>query len=131
MPLVWAHSEFIKLCYGHVLGRPVDRPEATWARYGGVRPVLDYEIWGPGFRPRRLRAGQALTVALTAEAVVHWGVGDWSEVADVETHDTGLGIHAADLPVRGLSAGTVIRFTFRWRATGTWEGENYEVTVTA
>ena len=48
MPLVWAHGEFVKLCYGKVLGYPVDRPAATWRRYGGVRPVVDYTIWGAG-----------------------------------------------------------------------------------
>ena len=129
MPLVWAHSEFIKLCYGYVLGRPVDRPEATWARYGGVRPTLDGEIWGPGFRPRRIRAGQGLTVAVTAEASVHWGVDGWKNVADVETRDTGLGVHVADLPVNGLPAGTVIQFTFRWLAKDVWEGQDYAMSV--
>jgi glucoamylase len=130
MPLVWAHSEFIKLCYGHVLGYPVDRPAATWARYGGVRPTLDYEIWGPGFRPRVLPSGHALTIAVTAPATVHWGIDGWKNVADVATTDTGLGVHVADLPVTGLRPGQTIQFTWRWRDTGAWEGEDHAMTVT-
>ena len=59
MPLVWAHSEFVKLCYGRALGRPVDRPAATWARYRGARPQLDYAIWGPNVRLRRLPRAMA------------------------------------------------------------------------
>jgi glucoamylase len=131
MPLVWAHSEFIKLCYSKALGRPVDRPSGTWTRYRGIRPKIDYEIWGPNDRPQRLRAGNSLTVALKAPARVHWGVNGWKEVRDVDTEDTGLGVHVADLPVAGLAAGTTIQFTFLWRDTEAWEGRDYLLLVTA
>ncbi len=127
MPLVWAHSEFIKLCYGHALGHPVDRPAATWARYGGVRPRIGYDIWGPAYRPRRVRAGNGLTIALAAPARVHWGVDGWQKVADMDTRDTGLGVHVADLPVEALPAGTTVQFTFHWRETDAWAGEDYTV----
>jgi glucoamylase len=129
MPLVWAHSEFIKLCHSRALGRPVDRPAATWARYGGVRPKIDYEIWGPGYRPRRLRAGQALSIALKAPACVHWGVNGWTGVREVNTRDTGLGVHVADLPVTDMAAGETIQFTFRWLETEAWEGQDHEILV--
>jgi len=129
MPLVWAHSEFIKLCYGKLLGYPVDRPAAAWRRYGGLRPVIDYDIWGPGYRPRQVRAGFALSIALKAPATVHWGINEWKDVRDIDTRDTGLGVHVADLPVTGLAVGATVRFTFRWRETGTWEGQDYEVAI--
>jgi glucoamylase len=130
MPLVWAHSEFIKLCYSKALGRPVDRPNATWIRYRGVRPKTDYEIWGPNFRPQHLRAGNSLTIALKAPARVHWGVNGWQEVRNVDTEDTGLGLHAANLPVAELAAGATIQFTFLWRDTNSWEGQDYLLLVT-
>ena len=131
MPLVWAHGEFIKLCYSRMLGRPVDRPSATWDRYRGARPVLDYTIWGPNMRPRRMIAGHTLTIALKAGARVHWGVNGWKEVRDVDTRDTGLGVHVADLPVAALAAGETIQFTFLWAETQAWEGQDYEVHVIA
>jgi glucoamylase len=131
MPLVWAHAEFVKLCYGHVLGYPVDRPAATWRRYGGVRPNINYDIWGPMYRPRRVLAGNTLSIALTAPARVHWGINGWKAVADLETRDTGVGVHVADLPVTALAAGETIQFTFLWRKTETWEGVDYEVLVMA
>jgi glucoamylase len=130
MPLVWAHGEFIKLCHGQKLGRPVDRPCATWARYGGEQPKTDCEVWGPNDRPQRLRAGCSLSVALKAPAQVHWGVNGWKDVRDIDTRDTGLGVHVAELPVTGLGAGAIIQFTFRWRDTQAWEGRDYEVSVT-
>lgn len=57
MPLVWAHSEYIKLCYSRVLGYPIDRPAATWNRYHGLRPETSQDPWGPRYRPRHVRAG--------------------------------------------------------------------------
>jgi glucoamylase len=130
MPLVWTHSEFIKLCYGYVLGYPVDRPAATWRRYGGLRPTTDVEIWGPSFRPRRIRAGTALCIALKAPARVHWGVNGWKDTKDIETTDTGIGVHVADLTVARLAAGAIVQFTFLWRATDLWEGQDYQVLIT-
>ena len=131
MPLLWAHAEFIKLCYGKLLGHPVDRPSATGARYGGIRPDPDFEVWGPGFRPRRIRVGKALTIAARAPARVHWGIDGWNDVGDAETRDTGLGVHIVDLPVTGLRLGQTIQFTFWWRETSTWEGQNFQVDVVA
>jgi glucoamylase len=129
MPLVWAHSEFVKLCYGCALGYPVDRPAATWARYRGARPQLDYAIWGPNVRLRRLAQGHRLTLALKAPARVHWGVNNWKDVRDVETSDTGLGVHAVDLPVTALIDGESIQFTFFWLDAHVWEGQDYSVAV--
>ncbi len=127
MPLVWAHSEFVKLCYSWALGKPVDRPVATWTRYRGERPEIDYDCWGPNARPDRLKSGKTLTIVLKAPASVHWGINGWREVQDTDTRDTGLGLHAVDLPVAGLAVGETIQFTFLWRNTQTWEGCDYQV----
>ncbi len=130
MPLVWAHGEFVKLCYSKVLGRPVDRPAATWARYNGVRPTVDYEIWGPNMRPPCARAGKTLIIALTAPAQVRCGVNGWSDIRDIETTDTGLGVYTADLGMIGVKVDDTVQFTFFWTATKTWEGKDYQIRVT-
>ena len=127
MPLVWAHSEFIKLCYSRSLGYPVDRPAATWKRYGGRRPAIDYDIWGPRYRPRHVTAGNGLTIAVHAPATVHWGVNGWQNVTDIDTRDTGLGVHVAELPITDMAAGTRIQFTFFWRGPQAWDKEGFEV----
>ncbi len=129
MPLVWAHAEFIKLCFSRELGRPVDRPAGAWARYQGARPEIDYDIWGPNYRPRRLRAGSTLTIALKGPARVHWGVDGWNDVQEIDTRDTGLDAHVVDVPVSGLTAGQTVQFTFCWRESDAWQGEDYEVVI--
>lgn len=131
MPLVWAHAEFAKLCHSLAAGRPVDRPQATWRRYGAVRPEIDYEIWGPRYRPKHIAAGHTLYVALTAPARVHFGTNGWQTIADVDTEDTGLGLHVAALPTKTLNPGDSIEFTFFWPESGTWEGKDFAATIVA
>ncbi len=130
MPLVWAHGEFIKLCYSRALGYPVDRPVATWERYQGMRPKISHDIWGPRYRPRRVRAGNQFTIALRAPARVHWGLNGWKAPRDSDTRDTGLGVYVVDLPLGGLNAGETVQFTFYWLDRNIWEGRDYEVRVT-
>lgn len=129
MPLVWAHAEFCKLCHSLAQGSPVDRPAATWARYRGVRPKIDYDIWGPSYHPRQMAAGHTLYVALKAPAKVHMGVNGWQDIQDIDTEDTGLGVYVAQLPTASLKAGDSVEFTFLWTESNTWEGRNYEVAV--
>ncbi len=129
MPLVWAHAEFAKLCHRLAAGRPVDRPVTTWARYRGVRPKIDYEIWGPRYRPKRLEPGHTLYVALTAPARIHFGTNGWQNIDDIDTEDTLLGLHVAALPTKTLNPGDSIEFTFFWPESGNWEGRNFAVAI--
>jgi glucoamylase len=129
MPLVWAHSEFIKLCYSRARGSPVDRPLATWNRYQGMRPEISHAIWGPRYRPRHIKAGDRFSLALRAPARVHWGSNGWNAVRDCITRDTGLGVHWVDLPLAGRHAGDTVQFTFYWLDRDCWEGQDYEVRI--
>ncbi|HBV21858.1 MAG TPA: glycosyl hydrolase, partial [Nitrosomonas sp.] len=129
MPLVWAHSEFIKLCYSRALGYPVDRPVATWSRYQGIRPEITHDLWGPRYHPRNVHAGNALTIALRAPARVHWGINSWRNVQEIDTRDTGLDVHVAELPIAKLEAGGTVQFTFYWLNQGKWENTEYEVLI--
>src|SRR5205085_10974569 len=74
MPLVWAHAEFVKLAASRALGRPFDRPEAVWQRYGGRRPAPAEVLWSPRAPIANMRAGQALWLSLPRPARVHHGV---------------------------------------------------------
>ncbi len=127
MPLVWAHSEFIKLCYSRVKGYPVDRPAATWARYEGKRPEVFDTLWGPWYRPRHIRIGDKFSVVLRDPARIHWGSNGWRAIQDTVTSDTGLGVYKASLSLAGLHAGDTVQFTIYWLNKMCWEGQDYEV----
>ena len=130
MPLVWAHSGVRQALLQPRAGPPGGSSGATWNRYRGKRPKLDYDIWSQNVGLRQIAAGNTLCLALKDPARIHWGVNGWQKVQDIETRDTGLGVHTADLPIAGLAAGQSIQFTFYWRERNLWEGLDYEVVVT-
>jgi hypothetical protein len=47
----------------------------------------------------------------------------------VNTRDSGLGVHAADLPTDRLAVGREVVFTFYWPKEDRWEGEDYSIVV--
>jgi glucoamylase len=129
MPLVWAHAEFVKLAASRALGRPFDRPEAVWRRYGGQRPAPAEALWSPRAPIAQMRAGQALWLCLPRPARVHHGVDGWQATAESDTAENGLGQYVVALPTSGLAAGTRIDFTFFWPDSGSWEGRDHRIDI--
>ncbi len=128
MPLAWAHAEYLKLRRSLRDGRTFDRPPRTARRYLEQGAKSDLVLWRFEHPIRNLSPGEALRLEVLAPAVVRWGVGGAPD-RDVPTRDTGLGLHVADLPTKGLSRGDRVRFTFRWLAAGRWEGNEFCVEV--
>jgi glucoamylase len=129
MPLVWAHAEFVKLAASRALGRPFDRPEAVWRRYGGQRPAPAEALWSPRAPIAQVRAGQALWLCLPRPARVHHGVDGWQQVADSDTAENGLGQYVVALPTSGLAAGTRIDFSLFWLDSNGWEGRDHRIDI--
>ena len=127
MPLAWAHAEFVKLLVSRQTGHPQDRPRAIWERYAGRIPAARYDFWWPHAAIVSRRPDACLAIALPQPAIVHWGVDGWHSTTDTATHDTGLGFHVAVLEV----ANTRIDFTWRWRDSSNWHGNDYKVTAAA
>jgi glucoamylase len=129
MPLVWAHAEFVKLAASRTLGRPFDRPDAVWRRYGGRRPAPAEALWSPRAPTAQIRAGQSLWLCLPRPARVHHGLDGWQAAADSDTVENGLGQYVLVLPTSGLAAGTRIDFTCFWLDSGRWEGQDHRIDV--
>ena len=103
MPLVWAHAEYVKL----------------------LPCCMD---WRESWRWSRISACRTLRVELPR-------VRDFTREHRPVAHDdgnngadTGLGIHAAALPVAGLPPGGEAIFTWRY-ADGIWRGQNFNVAI--
>jgi glucoamylase len=64
-----------------------------------------------------------------APALVHYGFDGWQTAEDINTRDTGLSTHVADLPTNQLPAGSEIVFTFYWLQEQRWEGTDFSVVV--
>jgi glucoamylase len=129
MPLVWAHAEYIKLRRSIQDGSVFDTPRQTVQRYLVDKIGSSHAIWRFNHKCRAMTATKTLRIELLTPATVHWGVGDWKDIFDVETCDTGMGVHVADLPTETFPAGTRIRFTFCWRDSARWEGRDFSVDI--
>ncbi len=129
MPLVWAHSEFIKLVVSRAHGETCDRPPLTWERYKGLRPDINWRIWTLHCQPCCIKQGCDLRILLPAKATIHWSTDNWTHTTDSATHPAGLGMHMIDIPYASIAMGTEVVMTFRWDDTGQWEGRNFKVTI--
>ena len=128
-PLVWAHSEYIKLRRSLRDGRIFDQPPQTVQRYLVEKRKSTCFAWRFNNRCKSMPRGKCLRIVLTAPALVHYGFNGWQAPTDAKTRDTGLGTHLVDLPTQGLAAGSEIAFTFYWLDEKRWEGTDFSVIV--
>ena len=131
MPLVWAHSEFVKLVASRTLGRPFDRPDSVWERYQGTRPQADTWIWTPGAPTRTVPNGKHLLLLFDRPVSLHWGSDGWTGVRDQSSRLLGLGLHAVHLPSGHLRTRHSLEFTWRWKDGARWYGEDFRMEITA
>lgn len=128
-PLVWAHSEYIKLRRSIRDKKIFDQPPQTVKRYLIDKHVRQIFGWRFNNKTRSVPRNKTLRIVLLTPARVHWSVDGWNTSHDTETRDTGLGIYTLDLPTASLPGGAQAVFTFFWPQENRWEGMNFTVTV--
>jgi glucoamylase len=128
-PLVWAHSEYVKLRRSLRDGKIFDQPPQTVQRYLIEKPVRQVFGWRFNNKTRSVPRHKILRIVLLTPALVHWSIDDWKSFHDNTTRDTGLGIYTLDLPTASLPGGTKAVFTFYWPNENRWEGKDYTVAV--
>jgi glucoamylase len=131
MPLVWAHAEYLKLRRSLSDGRLFDLPPQTVQRYLKDKTISPRLVWRFNHKIRSLPAGKILRIETMAAARIHWSADDWRNIHDVDTHDTGLGLYMADLPIQSAKEGAQVKFTFYWPSVHRWEGADFMVNVAA
>jgi len=128
-PLVWAHSEYIKLRRSIRDGRVFDQPPQTVKRYLQEKHVRQIFGWRFNNKPRSIPRNKTLRIVMLSSARVHWSIDGWKTTHDTDTRDTGLGIHILDLPTASLPSGGEAVFTFFWPSENRWEGTDYRVFI--
>jgi glucoamylase len=127
-PLVWAHSEYIKLRRSLREGKIFDQPPQTVQRYQVQEQKAVHCEWRFNNKCRTMPQGKKLLLVLPAPALVHWSFDAWQTTQDTNTHDP-LGVYVAELPTDQLAVGRQIVFTFLWQREQRWEGADYTVAV--
>jgi glucoamylase len=106
MPLVWAHSEYIKLLRSLHSDSVWDMPSQTVERYLKSGRTADFQIWTTSQRRAWLVPGKNLRVDLHGPAEVQWTAGGTSNI--IHTSETGFGLHVATLSLSAVSSGAEI-----------------------
>jgi glucoamylase len=129
MPLVWAHSEHIKLLRSLRDNAVFDMPPQTLDRYVKNTSPPAPIVWRQTASVDRIATGRILRLEFLEPARVHWSTDNWTTVLDSPAVATGLGIYILDLPNGGLSGEGIVRFTMFWPQQNRWEGANFEVAI--
>lgn len=123
-PLLWAHSEYLRLLRSWRDKKVFDVIPEVAARYQGNVPLNKIEYWLPKHPIRQAREGHTLRICAPTAFRLHWshaGDGMWK---DDESRATGVGGEYVDL--RPSDFAPHVEFTFFWKDSG-WEGRNYKV----
>jgi glucoamylase len=128
-PLVWAHSEYIKLRRSLRDKKIFDQPPQTVQRYLVEKKKSAHFSWRFNNKCKSMPRGKKLRLDLMSAALVHWSFDGWKSAQDLRARDTGLGVYCADIPSESLISGAEVIFTFYWEDEQRWEGRNYSVVV--
>jgi glucoamylase len=129
MPLLWAHSEYVKLHRSAADGRVFDLVEAAYERYvkgNGERKTM--EVWKPNRQVQTVPAGTLLRIQADSPFLLHWTSDDWQSSTDMRSQGTAVGIEFVDIPPP-KNQKNPIQFTFLWLDEDRWEGKDYMVSV--
>ena len=131
-PLVWAHSEYLKLLRSAADGQIFDCLSCVKERYGvapGTRTFANkLEIFQTSRPVKVLAAGMTLRVVDTVRFRVVYTMDGWKTNATMESKPVGYAGSYADIATVTGWHGT-IAFTFYWPGQDKWLGRNFEVTV--
>lgn len=128
MPLTWAHAEYIKLYTSIKQKRIFDMSLQTEKRYIKNKATSPYTVWRFGWNCNSISSGKRLRIEVMAQATIRFTVNNWQTFKDIETIDTTVGIHLADIDLNQIAANEII-FTFFWKESNHWEEKEFSMTV--
>ncbi len=128
MPLLWAHSEYVKLQRSAADGKVFDQIDAVYDRYvTGHGKRRHVEVWKFNRQVTKLNPGTLLRIQASFPFLLHWSNDEWQHSMDIVSSPTGIGIEFVDIAVPQQNA--PIRFTFLWLNENRWEGQDYKVEI--
>jgi glucoamylase len=129
-PLVWAHSEYLKLLRSTADGRVFDRisvVEERYAKPAGERVFQSLmEVYQTTRPVTSLIAGMMLRVMDPSRFRVLYTFDDWATSTTIDSHTVGYPGSYADILTSPEQSGT-IQFTLFWPGENRWLGSNVEV----
>jgi glucoamylase len=129
MPLVWAHSEYVKLLRSASDGKVFDLIPEVAQRYQNSTCKL-IEMWHHGWQIPEVRPNFVLRIVAPEPFVLTFTFDGWSSNSVQQSSCTGIDVHFADVQIPP-SQSAPLEFTFFWKKRDAWEGKNYHVGIKA
>jgi glucoamylase len=131
-PLVWAHSEYLKLLKSTVDGQVFDCVSCVQERYGAAPEKRTFknnlEIFQTSRPVKEIAAGMTLRVVDTVPFQLLYSVDGWATHVVKDSRPVGYAGCYADIATGAGQTGK-IAFTFHWPGENKWLGRNFEVPV--
>ena len=130
MPLVWAHSEYLKLLRSAHDKQVVDLIPIVENRYvQGNHPPSHIEVFKVSRRQiRQIPSGKTLRITSASRFEVTWTANNWKTTEVLASTQVGYAGSYADLPTKAGQSGA-LSFTLFWPDENRWEGRNFEVAI--
>jgi glucoamylase len=126
MPLVWAHSEYLKLATAIETGRPFELLECVAKRYGGKPPVRKDWLWRSEAPVAEVPKGSVLRIEDLRRFVLHYSRDNWTTTEESSSVPLAFDMHGVILDLGNVRASLV----FTRHYPDGWEGQNHTVIFT-
>jgi glucoamylase len=126
-PLLWAHSEYVRLLRSCHDGKVFDLIPEVAARYLEGKTDTRVEFWLPKHPIRQARKGHTLRICAPEPFRLRWTTDNWKTWRDSESRATGIGGGYFDVAPADFQS--QLDFTFFWTKREKWEGQNHQVRV--
>jgi glucoamylase len=124
-PLLWAHSEYVRLLRSCQDGKVFDLIPEVAARYRAGNGGSKVEFWLPKHPIQQAKKEHTLRVCAPEPFRLRWTANTWESWQDNESQPTGIGGEYFDLTPEDVHG--QVEFTFFWMSRQQWEGQNHQV----
>ena len=125
VPLIWAHSEYIRLLRSCDEGRVFDLITEVADRYKNGETKHAVEFWLPKHPIREAKRDCTLRICAPEPFRLRWSVDSWKTWQDTGSKATSIGTEYHDFTPGSFTP--EVEFTFFWMVRKEWEGRNYKV----
>ncbi len=124
-PLLWAHSEYVRLLRSCHDGKVFDLIPEVAAHCLGAKTNNNVEFWLPKHPIPQARKNHILRICAPEPFLLRWSADHWKSCQDSNSQATGIDAEYFDIEPRAFES--QVEFTFFWKGRGQWESRNYSV----
>lgn len=129
MPLIWSHSEFLKLLIARDRGQPVELLDVVRKRYGKRVPKAKRTRWRNETPIATLAAGRTLVIEDRHPFTLRFGWDGWQSVEDLPAEPLPFGLWGVTIAPDSSKGRSELNFTRRYGED--WEGRDHTVAIAA